>query len=155
PGASVLILLATTEERLLPTTRSRCQIVRFGRLPDQFVREHLVKQVELSDEDATYLVGLADGRPGVALQYAAAGLVPYRQRVLEIATPASDDPLAFSKAMQDLAKSLAAGPAAAADDDAEEAGDEQDASEARTLRAARRLALMLLAAFMRDVLRCG
>src|SRR5205085_6244956 len=56
PGSSYIILLATSEDRLLPTTRSRCQVIRFGRVPDEFVRAHLAQQVELSEADMAYPV---------------------------------------------------------------------------------------------------
>ena len=165
PGSSYLILLATSEDRLLPTTRSRCRMICFGRLPDDFVRAHLAQQLDLSEDDMAYLVGLADGRPGIALQCATAGLPQHRDRVLEMLGGVSNDPLAFSKAMQDLAKALAAGPAAEAeeadndvedgkeDEDDEEVSAERQAGDARALRAGRRLALTLLAMAMRDVLR--
>jgi DNA polymerase-3 subunit delta' len=43
PPRSVLILIGTSEQRQLPTIRSRCQIVRFGPLADADVAELLVE----------------------------------------------------------------------------------------------------------------
>ncbi|MEK7711392.1 MAG: DNA polymerase III subunit [Planctomycetota bacterium] len=41
PGTTFLILLATALDELLPTTQSRCQVVRFDALPTAFVRAKL------------------------------------------------------------------------------------------------------------------
>ena len=42
PPKSLLILIGTSEQRQLPTIRSRCQIVRFQPLPEQDVAELLL-----------------------------------------------------------------------------------------------------------------
>src|SRR5256885_14018551 len=44
PPQSVLILIGTSEQRQLPTIRSRCQIVRFQSLAEQDVAELLVER---------------------------------------------------------------------------------------------------------------
>src|SRR5262249_49278033 len=41
PGHSYLILLAAAADQLLPTTRSRCQQIPFGTLPDEFIQQSL------------------------------------------------------------------------------------------------------------------
>jgi DNA polymerase III gamma/tau subunit len=41
PGTTFLLLLVESLDRLLPTTLSRCQVVRFDALPTHFVRETL------------------------------------------------------------------------------------------------------------------
>ena len=38
PPGSVLILIGTSQQRQLPTIRSRCQVIRFRRLSDEIVR---------------------------------------------------------------------------------------------------------------------
>ena len=44
PPKSVLILIGTSEQRQLPTIRSRCQVVRFRPLAESDVAEILVEQ---------------------------------------------------------------------------------------------------------------
>ena len=41
PPRSVLILIGTSEQKQLPTIRSRCQVIRFRPLPDDVVRQLL------------------------------------------------------------------------------------------------------------------
>jgi DNA polymerase-3 subunit delta' len=60
------VLLAERPDRLLPTIRSRCQNLRFGRLPAEALRSILAaNDVPESERDAA--VALADGRADRAL----------------------------------------------------------------------------------------
>lgn len=64
PG-TVIILVTSSEDRLLPTIRSRCQRVAFGPLDDQAMRVWLSRsgrQVEAAERD--WLLGAAEGSPG-------------------------------------------------------------------------------------------
>ena len=66
PGFAVLVLVADNLATLLPTIRSRCRIVRFGRLDEDVVCEIL----EATGTDRTLARSaamLADGSPGRAL----------------------------------------------------------------------------------------
>ena len=44
PPKSLLILIGTSEQRQLPTIRSRCQVIRFGPLAEQDVAELLIEK---------------------------------------------------------------------------------------------------------------
>jgi DNA polymerase-3 subunit delta' len=59
PPGSILILIATSAEMQLPTIRSRCQVVRFGPLAQQTVRELLTNDSELDAEAVSRLTRLA------------------------------------------------------------------------------------------------
>ena len=67
PAASVLILLTSNVQALLPTTRSRCQILQFHPMPTQELVETLVNKFSVAPEQATTLAIAADGAIGKAL----------------------------------------------------------------------------------------
>src|SRR5213079_533282 len=79
PGAPVLVLVASSAALLLPTVRSRCQVVRLDPLP----APEVVRVLEASGvpaEQANQLAPLAEGSPGRAL--ALAGEAEKRARAL-------------------------------------------------------------------------
>ncbi len=66
PGSTVLVLIATYPSLLLPTVRSRCQLVRLDPLPaDAVVR--VLEARGVPAERARLLAPLAEGSPGQAL----------------------------------------------------------------------------------------
>ena len=67
PASSVLILLTSNIRALLPTTRSRCQILQFHAMPTQELAEILVEKFSVAPEQATPLAIAADGAIGKAL----------------------------------------------------------------------------------------
>jgi len=67
PASSVLILLTSNIRALLPTTRSRCQILQFHPMPTQELAEILVEKFSVAPEQATPLAIAADGAIGKAL----------------------------------------------------------------------------------------
>jgi DNA polymerase-3 subunit delta' len=80
PPRAILILLGTSEQRQLPTVRSRCQTVRFRRLPDDFVRKQLLSLGLAADESkAVELAALAEGSLDRARQFADEGLTEFRE----------------------------------------------------------------------------
>ena len=84
PGATFLILLVTALDRLLATTQSRCQVVRFDVLPTAFVRTKLAAAFpDLSEEQFEWYARFSDGSAGRALQDAEDGLYVLSQRLLE------------------------------------------------------------------------
>ncbi len=67
PGATVLMLLVTSLDKLLPTTLSRVQIVRFDALPTDFVRTRLTElQPDLSAEQVEWYACHGGGSIGSA-----------------------------------------------------------------------------------------
>ena len=69
PSYCTILLLCTRLERLLPTTRSRCQIVRFGPVDETRITSHL-SGMGLGSSEATFFARLAQGSLGFASQWA-------------------------------------------------------------------------------------
>jgi DNA polymerase-3 subunit delta' len=67
------ILLSERPDRLLPTIRSRCQRVRFARLPP-LVLEHVLEEAGVPQDHWDAALALADGRADRALAMAREGL---------------------------------------------------------------------------------
>lgn len=87
PGGTVVILLTASEDRLLPTIRSRCQRVRFGTLDEQAMASWLARAPAapirvLPEHERAWLSQFAAGAPGAMLRAAEAGL-PAWHGVLE------------------------------------------------------------------------
>ena len=71
PVGTYFLLVSHASDRLLPTIRSRCQMLRFDPLNDasmQIVLSRLVP--EISAIDRGFLVNAAGGSPGRALEFA-------------------------------------------------------------------------------------
>lgn len=83
PAASVLILLTSNVQALLPTTRSRCQILQFRPMPTQELAEILVDQFSVVPKQATALAIAAGGSVGKALTQLENG-DPLTEKVPEI-----------------------------------------------------------------------
>lgn len=77
PATSHLILITSRPATLLPTIRSRCQIVRFAPLTVAEIEAHLMHNKKLAREDAHLLARTARGSIGRAL---ATDLKNYRAR---------------------------------------------------------------------------
>lgn len=142
PGHSYLMLLASAADELLPTTRSRCQQVAFGPLPDEFIREQLAAR-QVTGEAAAFISQLAQGSLGAALRFAGMKLFDRAGEVVAAVELAADDPLAAGKALADLAKELAS------DADREE-DEEADTSAARE---GQKLVIAMVSMILRDVAR--
>jgi DNA polymerase-3 subunit delta' len=69
PSYCTIILLCTRLEQLLPTTRSRCQIIRFGPVADDRIVAQLTG-MGLGPQEATFFARLAQGSLGLACQWA-------------------------------------------------------------------------------------
>ena len=78
-----LILVTSSEHRLLPTIRSRCQRVAFGPLDDAAVSRWLsAHHLELDEQTAKWVVGFAQGSLGRASLAVRFGLVEWGTAVL-------------------------------------------------------------------------
>ncbi len=107
PGVTI-ILLSPGPSDLLPTTRSRCQVIRFGPLPAALVAERLTAQGTGQDE-ARFWAAFTAGSLGRAIRLAAAGLYQFkRQLVAQLAglRPGGEAPLAgmLTETMETRAK---------------------------------------------------
>lgn len=67
PATSHLILITPRPASLLPTIRSRCQIIRFSPLAPQEIEAHLLKGKQVSPADARLLATISRGSIGRAL----------------------------------------------------------------------------------------
>jgi len=61
PGDALLILLSARPDSLLPTIRSRCQRIPFGRLPHDLLSRLLMERLELDTTEAHLLSALSEG----------------------------------------------------------------------------------------------
>jgi DNA polymerase III subunit delta' len=85
PPKSLLILIGTSEQRQLPTIRSRCQIVRFSPLTENDVTELLVGQ-GLCDDAALARAAAAhsDGSLARAALWCDSSLVDFRRELIGV-----------------------------------------------------------------------
>jgi DNA polymerase-3 subunit delta' len=84
PPGVTLVLMATSPTRVLPTIRSRCQVVRFGLVRTDAIRTWLTEQ-GLSAAAAEELALTAGGRPGLALRWSREPeALARRRQVLEL-----------------------------------------------------------------------
>jgi DNA polymerase III delta' subunit len=147
PEHSYIVLLATSADVLLPTTRSRCQQVAFRKLPTEFVAERLVRERGLGVGEARFLAELAQGSLGLALQGAEAKLHEALPGVLRVMGTAGRDPLNCGKQLLEMSRELA---------EFYKEREKEDDEEAVDTNAARSAQLVLLAiasTILRDVLR--
>ncbi len=83
PPKSVLILIGTSPARQLPTIRSRCQMVRFGRLPEETVAELLRREGLLDDPGrAEQLALFSEGSLTLAVELDDPDLWSFRDTLL-------------------------------------------------------------------------
>ncbi|MDE2860246.1 MAG: DNA polymerase III subunit delta' [Chloroflexota bacterium] len=72
PPDSVLLLLLTTQaDAILPTIRSRCQLVELGRLPVEAIAEELTRSRGVAQDEAESLARLSGGSIGWAMEASA------------------------------------------------------------------------------------
>ncbi|MEX0702359.1 MAG: DNA polymerase III subunit delta' [Planctomycetales bacterium] len=83
PERAVIVLIAENAEALLPTVRSRCQLVRFAPLPDADVAELLLALEWVADRpEAESIAALCEGSLAMAEQL----LDPALRRLRELVT---------------------------------------------------------------------
>jgi DNA polymerase-3 subunit delta' len=68
PAKTIIFLLTSNEQALLPTIRSRTQVVHFLSVPEQEIQEAL-ERMSCSKERAQELARISWGRPGRALDF--------------------------------------------------------------------------------------
>jgi DNA polymerase-3 subunit delta' len=82
PAGAVIVLIAENADALLPTIRSRCQTVRFSRLPDADAIELLVALEWAADRgEAESIAALCEGSLDVAQQLLQPGLRKMRETI--------------------------------------------------------------------------
>lgn len=97
PESVRFFLLAEREKKVIPTLRSRCAIVQYKRLPEDFILEKLQDHTENMTK-AKVCVRLAEGSVGKAIHYLNSGKLALRDEVLRLISLASrrDTKTAFS-----------------------------------------------------------
>lgn len=88
-----IFVAARSPKRVIPTIRSRCTIVRYGRLPADFIASKL-QQIEPSPEKALVYARLADGSLGRAIRYKAGQRLMLRDKMLQLLLAATSGDLA-------------------------------------------------------------
>ena len=112
PAYCSILLLCTRLDRLLPTIRSRAQILRFGPVDRQIIVDRL-KGMGLDVQAARYLAALAQGSLGQAytlgsLQLAGANLVATKTDLVKaLAEGSLADGLTLAQTCVDRAKAIA------------------------------------------------
>lgn len=83
PPTTRFFLLAESSDRVLPTVRSRCGLVRYRPLPEDFVVEYIR---DLTDDPTRALVcaRLGEGSVGLAYQFLASGRLTLRNKMLSL-----------------------------------------------------------------------
>ncbi len=68
PPDAITILITAQLYRILPTIRSRSQILRFGPVPEEDLLRYLLRQPEWSESEARWACRFSQGRPGWIMQ---------------------------------------------------------------------------------------
>jgi DNA polymerase-3 subunit delta' len=102
--ASVFILVTSRPDALLPTVRSRCAHLRFGRLQVSEVAEVLERQHKYSHADALTAAAASDGSVRRALDLEAGEYADARSDAEELLRVAGRDPRTRLEHVKDLLK---------------------------------------------------
>ena len=84
PAASMFVLVTARPDELLPTVRSRCQRLRFGRLSPGDIAAVLMERHDYAPTDAHAAASAADGSLGLALDGGSSALVEAREAAAEM-----------------------------------------------------------------------
>jgi DNA polymerase-3 subunit delta' len=104
PPTSHLILITSQPAMLLPTVRSRCQVVRFSPLTAAEIKEYLIRNQNISSKEAALRARLARGSIGRALASDISTLEDQRSAMVEVleALALTRDRLLLLRAAEDL-----------------------------------------------------
>lgn len=146
PGPTYIVLLTSAVDRLLATTLSRCQVVRFGTLPQEFVRERLAaSKPSLPAAEVEWYAALSGGSIGRALESAAQHLHAVNEVVVEsLARPTTAGRSIFN-AWKDQWEELAAAFSKA----------DPEITETEATRRAMKTLFLLAATWQSDLLRAA
>ncbi len=105
PASSHIVLIAARADRLLPTIRSRCQIMRFAPVPNAEIEALLLAGGHFSAEDAALAARVSGGSITRALDTVPASFRTQRSLMLRVVNAAANDDtcslLAASEEMND------------------------------------------------------
>jgi DNA polymerase-3 subunit delta' len=98
PPKSVIILIGTSEQRQLPTIRSRSQIVRFQPLSREVVQQLLLRnELVETEQEASELADLSDGSLEQAAELLEPSVREFRQQWLQFLAVPADNTFSFAK----------------------------------------------------------
>ncbi len=97
PARSLIVLIGTSEQRQLPTIRSRCQIVRFAPLSDSIVAQLLTQRGDLDVAQIEVAVRRSGGSLSRAIELADTELDDARRTLLEQLCQRDFDAVALAK----------------------------------------------------------
>ncbi|MDA0284258.1 MAG: DNA polymerase III subunit delta' [Planctomycetota bacterium] len=100
PPHSMLILIAENLDALLPTIRSRCQLVRFSSLATDDITDLLLEnELASTPEEATAAANMSDGSLHIAAQLLNPALRTLRLKLYESLATSGIRPIEVAKAM--------------------------------------------------------
>jgi DNA polymerase III subunit delta' len=84
PSTSHVLLVTAAPQALLPTVRSRCQLLRLGPLPQALLASQLQQRLGLAPDEAWLRAALAGGSLGAALDFASEEYRGLREQLLAL-----------------------------------------------------------------------
>ena len=106
PPRSVILLIGSSEQRQLPTIRSRCQMIRFAPLSDaQVARLLREKRLIEDDADADQIARWGEGSLRQALEWADTELQEARRRLMEQLGQADFDSVSLARQVEEFVDS--------------------------------------------------
>ena len=81
PAGVTIILVCKRPEQLLPTTRSRCALIRFGQLPTDFITSQLATS-GIATAEANFWAAFTGGSLGNAQRLSSAGMYDIKRQVI-------------------------------------------------------------------------
>ncbi len=100
PPHSVMILVPQNLDAMLPTIRSRCQLIRFAALPTSDVAELLLEQeIASTPEEAQAAAAMSDGSLQLATQLLNPGLRTLREQLYQCLSSADMNSVGSAKAI--------------------------------------------------------
>jgi DNA polymerase-3 subunit delta' len=90
PEDTILILTSNDANKLLPTVVSRCQQIRFGKIPPGMIEERLIKDHHADEDKAAYCAQISNGSYGRALEFLLGEKQSLRQDGLSLLIAAVD-----------------------------------------------------------------
>jgi DNA polymerase-3 subunit delta' len=82
PAHCIIIMLCTSVEKLLPTTRSRCQIVRFGAIDKELVVDSLAS-LGVDKKQAIFWAGFCQGSIGQAMVWSGLEAYEFKRQLIQ------------------------------------------------------------------------
>jgi DNA polymerase III subunit delta' len=92
PASTVFLLVSHAPDRLLPTIRSRCRTLRFGRLDQDSMKVALRRVLpDAGPIEIDSLARIGDGVPGLALRFAGLDIAAIDSALSDLATKGDPD----------------------------------------------------------------